>query len=86
VAGHRTSELGASRFRIEALNLKASEAASVPQLHDLTAMLQESHRSLAATNEHLLKQLEDERYKHTKELEQLRWNYDELKRTADLLN
>ncbi len=48
-------------------------------------MLQESHRSLASTNEHLLQQLEDERFNHTKELEQLRWNYDELKRTADLL-
>lgn len=67
------------------LSAKASEASSIPQMRALAAMLQESHRSLASTNEHLLKQLEDERFKHTKELEQLRWNYDELKRTADRL-
>lgn len=80
-----TAQLEVSRAARDTLAIKASEAAAIPQLRELTTMLQESHRSLAATNEHVLKQLEDERYKHTKELEQLRWNYDELKRTAELL-
>ena len=67
------------------VHAQGGKPGEVPQLRELTAMLQESHTSLAATNEHLLRQLEAERFKHAKELEQLRWNYDELKRTADLL-
>eukprot|EP00039_Didymoeca_costata_P007307 m.98403 g.98403 ORF g.98403 m.98403 type:complete len:610 (+) comp13634_c0_seq1:217-2046(+) len=52
---------------------------------NLLAMLQDSHRTLTEGNERLVQQLEQQRLTHSKELEQMRWNYNELKRTADLL-
>ena len=85
MATEREVHADAQEARLGSHAAADAAATTVPQLKALTAMLQESHSSLAATNEHLLRQLEAERYTHTQELEQLRWNYDELKRTADLL-
>ncbi|KAK3579173.1 hypothetical protein CHS0354_022710 [Potamilus streckersoni] len=55
------------------------------QLQELSAMLQDSHKSLVQTNEHLLKDLEDLREKHRQEVTQLNWNYEELRKTMDYL-
>ncbi|XP_019613572.1 PREDICTED: centrosomal protein of 72 kDa-like [Branchiostoma belcheri] len=54
------------------------------KMQELTSMLQESHKSLVATNEHLLSELEQTRQRHQHEVEQLHWSYDQLKRTAEL--
>ncbi|CAK8691845.1 unnamed protein product [Clavelina lepadiformis] len=52
----------------------------------LATMLQDSHRSLVATNEHLLNELEDTRGRHQSEIEQLKWSYDQLRTTSKLTN
>ncbi|XP_036703644.1 centrosomal protein of 72 kDa isoform X1 [Balaenoptera musculus] len=52
------------------------------QIHELTQMLQESHRSLVSTNEHLLRELGRARAQHQAEAEQLRWSYRQLKKTT----
>ena len=54
-------------------------------MRELVGMLQESHRSLKAANRTAMEQLQEERAKHQTEIEHLKWNYNELKRTADLL-
>uniref|UniRef100_A0A2C9JPD1 Centrosomal protein of 72 kDa n=1 Tax=Biomphalaria glabrata TaxID=6526 RepID=A0A2C9JPD1_BIOGL len=51
------------------------------QCDELTNMLQESHRSLIETNNHLLKELETSKHKHQKEIEQMHWSYEQLKTT-----
>ncbi|XP_062501260.1 centrosomal protein of 72 kDa-like [Corticium candelabrum] len=53
------------------------------RLDSLTTMLQESHKSLVTTNDHLLQELDDLRHRHRHEVEQLHWTYQELKRTLD---
>ncbi|XP_057395706.1 LOW QUALITY PROTEIN: centrosomal protein of 72 kDa [Balaenoptera acutorostrata] len=52
------------------------------RIHELTQMLQESHRSLVSTNEHLLRELGRARAQHQAEAEQLRWSYRQLKKTT----
>ncbi|KAM9104493.1 centrosomal protein of 72 kDa isoform 2-T2 [Megaptera novaeangliae] len=52
------------------------------RIHELTQMLQESHRSLVGTNEHLLRELGRARAQHQAEAEQLRWSYRQLKKTT----
>ena len=42
-----------------------------------------THRSLVATNDHLLKELDETRQRHQHEVHQLHWSYDQLKRTVD---
>jgi len=37
------------------------------------------------TNEHLLRELDEERRRHEGEVKQLHWSYDQLKKTAGLL-
>ncbi|XP_059167973.1 centrosomal protein of 72 kDa-like isoform X2 [Physella acuta] len=49
------------------------------QLQDLASMLQESHKSLIETNNHLLCELHDEKQKHQLEIEQMHWSYEQLK-------
>ncbi|XP_044275016.1 centrosomal protein of 72 kDa [Varanus komodoensis] len=53
------------------------------KMQELAELLQESHRTLVSTNEHLLKELEKTRLKHKAEVEQLNWNYNKLKKTVD---
>ncbi|XP_028673537.2 centrosomal protein of 72 kDa [Erpetoichthys calabaricus] len=53
-------------------------------IQELTSMLQESHRTLVSTNEHLLAELEATRSRHKSEVEQLHWSYNELKKTLDV--
>ncbi|XP_013361367.1 PREDICTED: centrosomal protein of 72 kDa isoform X5 [Chinchilla lanigera] len=54
------------------------------KIQELTQMLQESHSSLVSTNEHLLQELSRERAQHRAEVEQMRWSFQELKKTAAL--
>ncbi|ETE66473.1 Centrosomal protein of 72 kDa [Ophiophagus hannah] len=56
------------------------------KMQELTEMLQESHRTLISTNEHLLKQLNELHLKHKAEIEQLHCNYNQLKKTMDTLS
>ncbi|KAH9507696.1 Acyl-CoA synthetase member 3, mitochondrial, partial [Bulinus truncatus] len=53
----------------------------INQCDELTSMLQESHRSLIETNAHLLRELEINKHKHQKEIEQMHWSYEQLKST-----
>ena len=55
------------------------------QIQELAAMLQESHQSLVATNEHLLQELAQSRQRHSQEVTQMKLNYDHLKKTVNLL-
>ncbi|ESO82670.1 hypothetical protein LOTGIDRAFT_155686 [Lottia gigantea] len=63
---------------VEGLRVRLKQFA---QLQELTNMLQESHTALVQTNEHLLKELEDEQHRHRHEVEQLHWSYDQLKKS-----
>ena len=42
-------------------------------------------RSLVQTNDHLLKEMEEERRRHRHEVEQMHWSYDQLKKTMSYL-
>ena len=55
------------------------------QLQEVTSMLQESHRALVTTNDHLLQELEEGKERHTIEIRQMSWSYEQLKKTCDLL-
>ncbi|XP_072169585.1 uncharacterized protein [Diadema setosum] len=54
------------------------------QLQELATMLQESHKSLVTTNDHLLKELEETKQRHLEEVKQLHWSYSQLKQTVDI--
>ncbi|EHB11184.1 Centrosomal protein of 72 kDa [Heterocephalus glaber] len=54
------------------------------KIQELTQMLQESHSSLLSTSEHLLQELSRERAQHRAEVEQMRWSFQELKKTTAL--
>lgn len=56
------------------------------QIQELAAMLQESHRSLVATNDHLLQELEEAKLRHSQELMQMNLNYEHLKKTFSLMH
>ena len=45
-----------------------------------------SYRTLVSTNERLLKELDEARLQHKAEVEQLHWNYNQLKKTTDALS
>ncbi|XP_077983308.1 centrosomal protein of 72 kDa-like [Glandiceps talaboti] len=68
------------RFDIEKCNLQIKHHT---QLQELANMLQESHKSLVTTNDHLLKELDETRRRHTEEVKQLHLSYGELKQTMD---
>lgn len=59
-------------------------AQSTAQMHQLAAMLQESHGALVTTNDHLLKELEDTKRRHKQEIAQMNLNYQELRKTIEL--
>jgi len=52
----------------------------------ITQMLQDSHRSLVSTNEHLLSELEVAKSRHQTEIDQLKWSYDQLRAATKLSN
>ncbi|CAC5375297.1 unnamed protein product [Mytilus coruscus] len=56
------------------------------QLQDLASMLQDSHKSLVTTNDHLLKELNDTKQRHNNEVQQLNWSYNQLKKSMNLLS
>ncbi|KAK1173347.1 centrosomal protein of 72 kDa-like isoform X2 [Acipenser oxyrinchus oxyrinchus] len=56
------------------------------RIQELTQMLQESHRTLVSTNEHLLAELEEMRSRHRTEVQQLHWSYNELKKNMDIIS
>lgn len=58
---------------------------NLQQLQELTNMLQESHRSLVSTNDHLLRELDETRLRHQHEVNQMHWSYDNLKKTIEWL-
>ncbi|XP_072860016.2 centrosomal protein of 72 kDa isoform X1 [Pogona vitticeps] len=64
----------------------ASSKEHFKKMQELTEMLQESHRTLVSTNERLLKELDEARLQHKAEVEQLHWNYNQLKKTTDALS
>ncbi|XP_022335967.2 centrosomal protein of 72 kDa-like [Crassostrea virginica] len=47
-------------------------------------MLQQSHKSLVNSNDHLLKDLEDTKRRHQNEVQQMNWSYEQLKRSMNL--
>ncbi|XP_014373123.1 centrosomal protein of 72 kDa isoform X4 [Alligator sinensis] len=53
------------------------------KIQQLIDMLQESHRTLVSTNEHLLQELAETHIQHKSEVEQLHWSYNQLKKTMD---
>ncbi|XP_025116292.1 centrosomal protein of 72 kDa-like [Pomacea canaliculata] len=55
------------------------------QMQELASMLQRTHLSLVQTNDHLLREMEEERRRHRHEVEQMRWSYDQLKKTMSYL-
>nr|XP_006825133.1 PREDICTED: centrosomal protein of 72 kDa-like isoform X2 [Saccoglossus kowalevskii] len=65
---------------IERLNVQTKHYS---QLQELANMLQESHKSLVSTNDHLLKELSETRSRHSQEVKQLHMSYGELKKTLD---
>ncbi|XP_005296572.1 centrosomal protein of 72 kDa isoform X2 [Chrysemys picta bellii] len=70
------------QLRSENINLK-QRLQHYDQIQELTEMLQESHRTLVSTNEHLLQELAETRTRHRTEVEQLHWSYNQLKKTMD---
>ncbi|XP_030831191.1 uncharacterized protein LOC115920190 [Strongylocentrotus purpuratus] len=54
------------------------------QLQELATVLKESHKSLVATNDHLLKDLEETKQRHIEEVKLLHWSYNQLKQTMDI--
>ncbi|XP_072139544.1 centrosomal protein of 72 kDa isoform X2 [Mobula birostris] len=53
------------------------------KIQDLTEKLQESHRALVCTNEHLLRELNEMRARHKAEVDQLHWSYIQLKKFVE---
>ena len=43
------------------------------------------YRSLVQTNDHLMKEIAEERRRHRHEVEQMHWSYDQLKKTISYL-
>ncbi|XP_042329530.1 centrosomal protein of 72 kDa, partial [Sceloporus undulatus] len=70
---------------------KADTAAPAPlqtsniQLQKICDVLRVFCRTLVSTNERLLKELDETRLRHKAEVEQLQWNYNQLKKTVDTL-
>ncbi|XP_032872459.1 centrosomal protein of 72 kDa isoform X5 [Amblyraja radiata] len=53
------------------------------KIQELTDKLQESHRSLVCTNEHLLRELAEMRARHKADVDQLHWSYIQLKKSIE---
>ncbi|XP_038652714.1 centrosomal protein of 72 kDa [Scyliorhinus canicula] len=70
------------KLQCEIDNLK-HQVQCYTKIQELTDMLQESHRALVCTNEHLLRELSETRARHKAEVEQLHWSYVQLKKTLE---
>ena len=68
-----------------ALERHKQDVINASQIQELASMLQESHRSLVATNDHLLQELEETRQRHYQEIMQMNSNYEQLKKTVHLM-
>ncbi|XP_060073299.1 centrosomal protein of 72 kDa-like [Ylistrum balloti] len=67
------------RNEVEMLQIRLKQYS---QMQELAAMLQESHKSLVQTNDHLLKDLGETKRRHQGEVEQLNWSYNQLKKSS----
>ncbi|XP_006008534.1 centrosomal protein of 72 kDa [Latimeria chalumnae] len=72
------------QLKMETDNLK-QQLQHYAKIEELTEMLQEGHRTLVSTNEHLLQELEEARSRHKTEVEQLHWSYNQLKKTIEIV-
>uniref|UniRef100_UPI00398F6ED8 centrosomal protein of 72 kDa isoform X1 n=2 Tax=Pristiophorus japonicus TaxID=55135 RepID=UPI00398F6ED8 len=70
------------QLRCEIDNLK-HQVKCYTKIQELTDKLQESHRALVSTNEHLLRELNETRSRHKAEVDQLHWSYIQLKKTME---
>ncbi|XP_043574881.1 centrosomal protein of 72 kDa [Chiloscyllium plagiosum] len=70
------------KLQCEIDNLK-QKAQYYTKIQELVDKLQESHRVLVCTNEHLLTELNEARSRHKAEVGQLHWSYIQLKRTME---
>ncbi|XP_067856654.1 centrosomal protein of 72 kDa [Heptranchias perlo] len=70
------------QLRCEIDNLK-HQVQCYNKIQELTDKLQESHRALVCTNEHLLRELNETRARHKAEVDQLHWSYIQLKKTME---
>ncbi|XP_059800898.1 centrosomal protein of 72 kDa [Hypanus sabinus] len=70
------------QLRCEIDSLK-HQAQSYIKIQELTEKLQESHRALVYTNEHLLRELNEMRARHKAEVDQLHWSYIQLKKFVE---
>eukprot|EP00036_Acanthoecidae_sp_10tr_P011068 CAMPEP_0182922776 /NCGR_PEP_ID=MMETSP0105_2-20130417/5015_1 /TAXON_ID=81532 ORGANISM="Acanthoeca-like sp., Strain 10tr" /NCGR_SAMPLE_ID=MMETSP0105_2 /ASSEMBLY_ACC=CAM_ASM_000205 /LENGTH=375 /DNA_ID=CAMNT_0025060429 /DNA_START=691 /DNA_END=1818 /DNA_ORIENTATION=+ len=66
-------------------NEPTRDQSATQDIGDLVCMLRDSHVSLSVASRQATETLETERAKHEAEIAQLRWNYEELKKSADLL-
>ncbi|GFR64155.1 centrosomal protein of 72 kDa [Elysia marginata] len=84
-ASSETADAPQSQRQREALQqeleMMRSKVRQYDQVQELALMLQESHRSLVETNDHLLRELVETRQRHKHEVSQLNWNYQQLKAT-----
>lgn len=63
-----------------------AESEGLYQMKQLAGMLQESHHSLLATNAQLLREVEEAKERHARELEQMHTNYEHLRKTVDIIH
>ncbi|XP_072416671.1 centrosomal protein of 72 kDa isoform X2 [Chiloscyllium punctatum] len=70
------------KLQCEIDNLK-QKAQYYTKIQELVDKLQESHRVLVCTNEHLLTELNEARSRHKAEVGQLHWSYIQLKKTME---
>ncbi|XP_041040536.1 centrosomal protein of 72 kDa isoform X1 [Carcharodon carcharias] len=70
------------KLQCEIDNLK-HQVQCYTKIQELTDKLQESHRALVCTNEHLLRELNATRDRHKAEVDQLHWSYVQLKKTME---
>ncbi|XP_067911610.1 centrosomal protein of 72 kDa isoform X2 [Heterodontus francisci] len=70
------------QLRCEIDNLK-HQVQYCSKIQELTDKLQESHRALVCTNEHLLRELNETRARHKAEVDQLHWSYLQLKKSME---
>ena len=63
-----------------------AESEGLSQVKQLAGMLQESHHCLLATNAQLLREVEEAKERHARELEQMHTNYEHLRKTVDIIH
>lgn len=66
------------------LDRHKQDLVNTAQLQELATMLQEGHRSLVATNDHLLQELDEAKQRHGQEVSLMNANYEQLRKTVQL--